>query len=1008
MLSGLMRHLLFLLLFCGASLLHGQILNFRSFGLEEGLPAAGAYDFCTGPDGMLWIATDGGGVCAFDGREFYRHTTEDGLNASVIRLLCRDSLDRVWAVTPTNEIFVWTSDWQKFEPEGGISFGEIYALSAGPGDLVYMATSQGVATIKNHSVQLPEWNAGLPEPDVRDILVRNDTVWMATDKGLVYETRGELYHFKADSIWPSAKIIALGTSQSGSIWAGTSAGLVSVSGKLVKPFRHNDQLEVKRIRSVYEAFDGTLWLGTYNGVVRLRPENDFRPELIDTENGLSDNRVRKVFQDPSGSIWFATYLGGVSQLTSTAFEHFTPDPARKFAFSAIAENDENVFYAGVFENGIACIRANRIKWVHRGDFSVRSISRPFNGVNWVVHNEGLGYLSAEQFYSFSLPDTLANSFLHHCEIQDDRLFVSYHNFILSRPADPAVNEPFKIVAGFESPGVILDFELLRDSAIWAITDQQLGFWRKAWEEPRFLPIESTEFEGAEFTDLAIDDFGQVWAGTMNKGLFRLYQGRISHLHEENGLQSNRIHQLVFDHMENLWIGGLQGVTQIVLTAGNELVEQINHFSFQDGLRSAHTHLRAGYCDSQERLWFGTLDGITNYSKPRKVSVPAPPEIAIRSIDLFFDPQTNWLNWCDSLDLRGLPVSLELPHNQNHLTFHFRGISLVNPSAVRYQYKLEGLEDWSPITSNAEMTYPNLPPGEYRFLVQARSASGIWTPEPAVFSFIVKKPFYATWWFIALCVVFILIMVWYILRWREQRFERERRVLEKEVSLRTAELRLEVEKSDKLLLNILPEDAAKELKEKGRSDARHYRGVSVLFTDFEGFTNLAEKLSSSELVATLDECFRAFDDIIEQLGLEKIKTIGDAYMCAAGLRGQDPQHADNAVRAGLEMQRFMEGFNNERKLQGKPVWPLRVGIHSGPVVAGIVGRKKFAYDIWGDTVNLASRIESAGEPGKVNISSVTRELLQDKDFETTPRGKIEVKNKGAIEMYFVKLNEVSAN
>ena len=208
------------------------------------------------------------------------------------------------------------------------------------------------------------------------------------------------------------------------------------------------------------------------------------------------------------------------------------------------------------------------------------------------------------------------------------------------------------------------------------------------------------------------------------------------------------------------------------------------------------------------------------------------------------------------------------------------------------------------------------------------------------------------------------------------------------------------RSDQLLLNILPQEVAEELKEKGSAEAKQFDDVTVMFTDFKDFTQISEKLSPTELVNVIHTYFKAFDDIISKYNIEKIKTIGDAYMCAGGLPVANKTHADNVVSAALEVQKFMQEHLQQSTNEGQEVFEIRIGIHTGPVVAGIVGVKKFAYDIWGDTVNIASRMESSGEAGKVNISGATHELVKDK-FKCTYRGKIQAKHKGEIDMYFVE-------
>jgi len=215
-------------------------------------------------------------------------------------------------------------------------------------------------------------------------------------------------------------------------------------------------------------------------------------------------------------------------------------------------------------------------------------------------------------------------------------------------------------------------------------------------------------------------------------------------------------------------------------------------------------------------------------------------------------------------------------------------------------------------------------------------------------------------------------------------------------------RLEFEKkrSEQLLLNILPEETSRELMIHGSAKPQSYKKVSVLFTDFKGFTMTCEHLRPEQIIKELDYFFRKFDEIMEAHFGEKIKTIGDAYMCAGGIPMRNNSNPVDMVLVGLEMQQFMQDDNKRRKEQNLPEWHLRCGIHTGRLIAGVIGTKKFAYDIWGDAVNTAARMESSGEAGRVNISGATYNYVKEW-FECTHRGKIYAKNKGEIDMYFVE-------
>jgi len=237
--------------------------------------------------------------------------------------------------------------------------------------------------------------------------------------------------------------------------------------------------------------------------------------------------------------------------------------------------------------------------------------------------------------------------------------------------------------------------------------------------------------------------------------------------------------------------------------------------------------------------------------------------------------------------------------------------------------------------------------------------------------------------------------------KQEILQTQNETLELQVSERTSELQQEKKKSDDLLLNVLPQEIAEELKATGKSKAQLFDNVSVMFTDFVNFTQISERLGADGLLEELNINFTAFDRIMELYGLEKIKTIGDAYLAVSGLPTANEHHARNAVLAALDIIKFVQ----KRRTEVDHGLDIRIGINSGSLIAGIIGLKKFAYDIWGDTVNIAARMEQSGAPGKVNISETTYTLVKE-EFDCIHRGKIDAKHKGEMDMYFV--NNIAKN
>ena len=397
------------------------------------------------------------------------------------------------------------------------------------------------------------------------------------------------------------------------------------------------------------------------------------------------------------------------------------------------------------------------------------------------------------------------------------------------------------------------------------------------------------------------------------------------------------------------------------------------------------------------MWAAGADGFLIRYDPKPCRRPLHSRSQVRRVQA----PNNFIPFGGAGTLASQP---RFAYAQNTLRFEFAAPFYEDPASVEYQTRMEGSDsEWSPWTNETHKEFTHLFEGSYKFLVRARNPKGALSPE-AAFAFTVLPPWYRTWWAFAAYILMALGAVWQFVRWRVRKLEEEKANLEIIVEERTVEIRqqrdqikMEEERTQTLLLNILPASVAEELKGTGTVQPQHYDDVTVCFTDFVGFSLSSEHMPAGELVSSLHEYFTGFDEVVATYGLEKLKTIGDSYMLVSGLPQTRKSHAVDAVMGALEMAVVVRELAARG---GGANWGVRIGLHSGAVAAGVVGVRKFAFDIWGNTVNLASRMESSGAPGCVNLSSQTYDRVKD-FFECEARGQILTKDKRNLDMYFVR-------
>lgn len=1016
-----MRAILGFIFFFALQTTFGQQFNFKRFSVEEGLPRSGVYCMMEDRHGFLWVGTEGGGLARFDGREFEVFTTSDGLADNTVRCIYEDADGTIWLGTDGQGLCSYNgSRFRTYTTSDGLSNNYVRCITQGlDGDLWVGTFGAGIDRIRieDDSLQVTVFNknGSLNSDQVRAALRTSDgLLWFGTDAGLCSTNGTDWTCYGTNDGLSDDGILVLYEDALNNLWVGTQAGVNMKNDSGFERFSTEDGLVHERIRGIVQDDLGNMWFGTQKGVTRFDGLNFV---TFTEANGLSNDRTRHIINDRAGNLWFGTYFGGICRFSGNEFIHFTEqDGLNDNQVLSIYSDDVGNIWLGTLE-GITELKPNTDGTWHIDKnplgalFSGKSVNTVVSGPNnsiWFGTNEGVLIKTGNKIsYAESDGQPLSEN-VKVIRFEED-------NSVWIGSTQGATR--YKFIDGTYSFDQYHSNPNINESEVSSIFADGSG---NVWIG--YLKSGLVVFDGTSFTTPTLPNSlknisaivrggpkGLLWIATEGSGLFsvpldkkRLSASDYRQFTMEHGLSSSDLHQLVFDGRNNLWVGTSSGIDEILLNTNADMTE-VRHYGINEGFVGTETNENAVCLDPTGNLWFGTIRGATRLNPMAKSTFQVEPKLHISAVSLEFEE----VDWTTSTFADGvfgyfnLPKNLTVPYEKNAIRFEYLAIDLKAPHKVRYQWKLEGYHDdeWSNAEDKNYVTFTNLAPKKYTFHVRSTSGNGIWNTEPETFTFVVLAPFWFTWWFIILASIATVGLVILIIKAREKRLQTEKLRLQHMVDERTKELREEKERSDELLLNILPYETAEELKLKGYASVQQYDRVSVLFTDFVGFTNITEGISHQQLVSALDEHFRMFDEVMDKYGIEKIKTIGDAYMAAGGIPTRTITNPLSVVAAGLEMVHRLAKLNETKHLKGEQAWQLRLGIHTGSVISGVVGKNKFAFDIWGDAVNTAARMESSGEVMKVNVSGSTYELIKEY-FDCTPRGKIKAKNKGEIEMYFV--------
>ncbi|MFQ5445701.1 MAG: adenylate/guanylate cyclase domain-containing protein, partial [Saprospiraceae bacterium] len=1001
-------------------------------------------------NGFLWVAT-AKGLNRYDGHNFLsRQEKVQMLPAGAIREMSYDAAGRLW-LSAGNDLLLYdighnTSD--SIRPDAASSvyhqqrdFTNICVDEKGRAWVVAQLPAAGTSLLLRtgsdgllHDVaKLPGSYAGRP------LAAANGKIYAGAFENELWVfdaetgTQATVYEFPAPASEKSySRVVQLQATTNGTVWALLDHGQVwhlPPGGRRFLPHKlaesgldhiHSSAFLVKE--------SGDIWLTGV--VIAERTGGDSPCSRVQPGAALLhfDNRTQslndysyylkqvvpftvspqQIFEDRTGVLWISTEYGLVHLVQNDLFVNYLADGNEccndgVCSMRGIAEDEQGTMYFAYY-NSIHVLNPRSGSLTPFFSPVQKSIGSPF-GI--LCHGGGLWTGSGLRI---DLKTQRIDTIIHEVKgaegvlMEDkdgDLWFGCQQNLCIIDRADSSHIAEYNDVNGLMQDSLFQTITYLYQGTtgdfIWVATKESGLFKiKKNGGALKHYFINSQPALPHNRVTSLCESGGALWAGTA-EGLCRLNLStdETRTYTTADGLPNNFINGVLAEGDSAIWVSTDNGLCRLEIAPG-----ECTSFFDTDGLSKNEFNRISFFKAKDGRMYFGGMNGV-NAFYPRSFTGnqngKSNGKVLLSDFTWFDSEHDHHKTW-------GLTKSkgIELSYRDKMFAAYFSLADYTDPKMHLYSYQLEGYDKtWSSPSPVNFARYFNIPAGKYHLRVKASRGGGDWIKNELSIPIRIRQAFYKTGWFRMAILGLLALLVYAIMRYRLHRARKHERELESQVQERTQELAAEKQKSEDLLLNILPAETAEELKQNGMAKARRHEDITVMFIDFKGFSLLAGQMEPEALVQEIDHCFRAFDEIMEMYGLEKIKTVGDAYLCAGGMTSSNKKEtAAQVVKAAIEIQSFLAATALHREEQKKPFFEARIGIHSGPVVAGIVGIKKFAYDIWGDTVNLAERLQSNGAVGKVNISKSTYDLVCD-CFECRPRGKVHAKHKGEVEMFFVE-------
>ncbi len=801
------------------SLGFSQAYNFDYLSIQKGLPQSQAFSLMFDSDQYVWIGTQGGGLCRYDGENYTYYTKSDSLISNRI-FKTTQSDGSIWIGQKGGVTRL--DDKGTFQKNYRLERNSIYVQ-----DIIFykgmhlFATNNGVYQLQNEVLEIIRDNPSINGANVFSFFLTNDNeLWLCTNSGLLSfeDVFGKLSTAKGLS---AAHVECAVEFKDEWVLGTYEGGLNFYNRTSIYQKEVFSELDDKIILSIFVSGENELWIGTMNNGVYVYNSKDGVLKNFRTTNGLSGNHIKTIVADYWDNIWIGTSGGGVSVFQNSPFIKYNSASGLNgdYVFSVLNDSRENLWLG---TEGMGVMRINDTSKVlfdeEAGFYSekVKSIFEDSKGYVWFgTEGKGVGvynpYDGKDTIYSFYNTNGLKGNWVK-CFTEDPSTGQVYLGtsdggiYYVRRGQGPNPVHSFKLITieNLQVPNHITALHYKNDQLWFANDNGKFGF-----VEDKNLTV---FYEAGKSFRNIVSHNKNIWIGSKDNGILRLEVDKDSILSKDwlnsrpgTGIQSNNIYQLIY-HNNQLWIGTEKGLDRLDLDSNNRLASY-EHFGYEEGFEGVETNINAGNVDRDGNLWFGTVDGLYVYKgRDPNQSQRKPPVLKLNDFQIVFESIEN-TKYADCFQDGEIISDLMLPYDQNHISFQFKAIHYSFANNIRYRWKLEGVDpDWTPSTKINVATYPNLLPGDYVFNVQT-AIDELWEQDPIQIKFSIDQPYWEKFWFkfayyaLAVLILIIIVLVILVRQRRKSKALNEKLKLEKNL-LELEQKALRLQMNPHFIFNVL--------------------------------------------------------------------------------------------------------------------------------------------------------------------------------------------------------------